>query len=74
MTSTSAPKSIEVVDAVNQKIVREKESHAVASVTKIGEGGYSDVYKICTKNPSSHAEESTGRENPLRVPSPTFGP
>jgi len=67
MASTSDNGAIAVMDAVNQKIVREKEMHAVASVTKIGVGGYGNVYKICAKSSSSTSEESTEWENPLLV-------
>jgi hypothetical protein len=56
---------------VNQKIVRDAEIRRVASVTKIGDGTYGDVYKICAK--TAGTEELTTSENPLRVQSPTYG-
>lgn len=67
MASTIVNERIEVSDAVNQRIFNLEESHTVASVTKIGSGGFGDVYKICAKRSSTSGEELSDWENPLRV-------
>ena len=43
-------------DAVARKILKSTEASLMSSVTKIGAGGFGDIYKICLKKPITDQE------------------
>ena len=55
-------------EAVARKILRSTEASLMSSVTKIGAGGFGDIYEMCLKKPIADQElEGSHWETPVHV-------
>ena len=68
MVRTIIEEPIAPAEAVTRKILRRTEASSVTSVTKIGEGGFGKIYKICRKRPlTDQGLEGSHLETPIHA-------
>jgi hypothetical protein len=67
MVRTVIDEPIALTEAVALKILTPAEARLTSSVTKIGEGGFGSIYKLCQKRPiTDQGLEGPHSETPVR--------